>query len=225
MSVWKKIVRIIDLLSNSETLSSIFYKLKTPPERTIGFTIAVIALSAKMAKADGLVTTEEVKAFRQIFHIPSYEEKNASRVFNLARQDINGFRTYAKQIAKMLSNNNKMLEDIIEGLLHIATSDGKYDPSEDSFIEEVAKIFNLDSKILNTLKSRYLPNQRPDPFTVLGVSPSWTTKKIKSHWKKLVLESHPDKLVAKGLPEEAINLANSRLVVINRAWNEIKSKA
>ena len=222
MSIWTKIIKVIELLSKGETLSSIFKKLKTPPEKTIGFTIAVIALSAKMAKADGLVKPEEVRAFKQIFHIPESEEKNASRVFNLARQDVHGFKTYAKQIAKMLSSNKKMLEYLTEGLLHIATSDGEYNSAEDLFVEEVAKIFAIEPSVLGTLKSRYIQSDESNPYTVLGASPSWTVEKIKSHWKTLVLESHPDRLTARGLPKEAINLANCRLVAINKAWSKIK---
>ena len=84
MSIWARIIKAIEALAKGESLSDVFDKLKAPPERSIAFTIAVIALGAKMAKADGYVTTDEVKAFRQVFRIPSGEENNAARVFNLA---------------------------------------------------------------------------------------------------------------------------------------------
>ena len=225
MSIWAKISNLIATLAKKgEQLSNIFAKLKTPPEKTAGFTIAVIALSAKMAKADGIVKPEEIQAFNQVFHIPKNEEKNAFRVFNLARKDVAGFETYARKIYKMLYTNSKILEDLLEGLLYIATSDGFYHPLENNFIEEVARIFKLNEMTLVTLKSRYIPHESPSPFAILGVNPNSNILDIKKKWRKLVRENHPDRLTAKGLPSEAIMLANNRLTKINKAW-EIISKA
>ena len=222
MSIWEKISELIaKLAKKGEQLSNIFSKLKTPPEKTAGFTIAVIALSAKMAKADGVVTPEEIKAFKQVFHIAQNEEKNASRVFNLARRDVAGFEIYARKIYKMLYSNPKILEDLLEGLLHIATSDSLYHPAENIFIDEVAKIFKVDEITLVTLKSRYVSEEKPNPFIVLGVKPHWDITEIKRKWKELVRENHPDNLSARGLPSEAISLANSRLLKINQAWEMI----
>ena len=92
MSVWARIAAALQALASGEALSNLFDMLRTPPERSVAFTIAVIALGAKMAKADGLVTKDEVAAFRQVFTIPKSEEENAARVFNLARQDVAGFQ-------------------------------------------------------------------------------------------------------------------------------------
>ena len=222
MSIWSRISKLIASLISGESLSAIFARLKTPPERTVGFTIAVIALSAKMAKADGAVTHNEIIAFKQIFHIPAHEEKNALNVFQLAQKDIAGFEFYAKQIARMLKNNNKLLEDLIEGLLHISMADGVYHNNENKYIDRVAEIFDISVDVLNTLKARYIPSNQKDPYLVLGVTQNLSYQEIKKHWKKLVHESHPDNIIARGLPQEAINLANSRLISINAAWDEIK---
>ena len=107
MSIWTRIIKAIEALAKGESLSDVFDKLKAPPERSIAFTIAVIALGAKMAKADGYVTLGEVKAFRQVFHIPTGEENNAARVFNLARQDVTGYELYAKRISTMFGQGHQ----------------------------------------------------------------------------------------------------------------------
>ena len=70
MSIWERIASAIEALRAGESLSAVFEKLRTPPERSVAFTIAVVALGAKMAKADGLVTRDEVAAFREVFYIP-----------------------------------------------------------------------------------------------------------------------------------------------------------
>src|SRR5262245_17648572 len=54
--------------------------------KRVAFTIAAIALGAKMAKADGLVTRDEVDAFKQVFHIPAEEAENVGRIFDQARR-------------------------------------------------------------------------------------------------------------------------------------------
>ena len=101
MSIWTRIYEALAALATGEGLGTILDRLRTgpAPERSVGFTIAVIALGAKMAKADGEVTRGEVVAFRQIFEIPPEDEAHAARVFNLARQDVAGFDVYARKVA------------------------------------------------------------------------------------------------------------------------------
>ncbi len=223
MSIWKKIEKTIMSLASGEPLSNIFQKFATPPERKIGFTIAVIALSAKMAKADGIVSKEEVNAFSQIFEIPKGQEKHVSNVYNLARQDIAGYEIYAKKIAKMLKNKKILLENIIEGLLFISIADGAYHPKEDKFVNNVASIFSIKRDRLDYLKNMYIDTSANSYYKILNVSPGDNLEQIRKQWKKLVLEHHPDMVLARGLPEEAIRLTTVKLARINEAWENIKA--
>jgi DnaJ like chaperone protein len=223
MSIWERITDALKALAKGESLSRIFERLRTPPERTVGFTIAVISLSAKMAKADGVVTRNEVRAFREVFHIPPEAESAAARVFNLARQDIAGFDVYARRIGRMFEGNPEVLENLMEGLFHIAVADGTYHEAEESFLHQVSEAFGLSEKCFRTLRARYVPNDAHDPYTVLGVEPDKDLAEIRRHWRQLVRETHPDRMISKGLPEEAIKLATRRLTAINNAWEEIQA--
>lgn len=225
MSVWSRIAEAIAALRAGESLAQVFDLLRSPPERSIAFTIAVIALGAKMAKADGQVTKDEVTAFREIFHIPRQEEANAARVFNLARQDVAGFEDYARRIARMFDNTEGTLTDLIEGLFHIALADGEYHPNEDDFLHRVAEIFGLSERDFRALRTRFVPDAEPDPYDVLGLEPSASLEQARQAWRKLVRDSHPDRMMARGLPEEAIRMAEKRLVAVNRAWEEISERA
>src|SRR6056297_4180758 len=100
MSIWTRISEALQALAKGESLALVFDRLRSPPERSVAFTIAVIALSAKMAKADGRVTRDEVTAVREVFHIPPEDERAAARVFNMAREDVAGFEDYATRIAR-----------------------------------------------------------------------------------------------------------------------------
>lgn len=225
MSIWTRIADALSALSKGESLSEVFDRLSAPPERSVGFTIAVIALGAKMAKADGRVTRDEVAAFREVFHISSADEENAARVFNMARTDTAGFQDYAKRIRRMFGTNHKALCDLMEGLFYIAVADGEYHPSEDDFLTEVAAIFELNSREFRTIKARFVQDAAPDPYDVLGVTPDSSPEEIRKAWRDLVRETHPDRMIARGVPVEAVKLAEKRLIVINQAWEELKKDA
>ncbi|MEZ5771719.1 DnaJ like chaperone protein [Defluviimonas denitrificans] len=224
MSIWTRISDALAALAKGEGLSAVFDRLKTPPEKSIGFTIAVIALGAKMAKADGTVTRDEVMAFREVFTIPPQEEGNAARVFNLARQDVAGFDLYAEKIAAMFGPGDPVLVDLMEGLFHIALADGDYHPHEDAFLRDVAGIFGIGAPCFRSLVARFVPDAVPDPYDVLGVAHDAPIDQVRAAWRQAVRDNHPDRLMSRGLPEEAIRLAENRMAAINRAWDEINGK-
>ena len=228
MSIWTRISDALAALAKGEGLSAVFDRLRSPPERSIGFTIAVIALGAKMAKADGQVTRDEVTAFREVFVLPPGEEANAARVFNLAREDVAGFDVYAQKIAAMFGPGDPVLVDLLEGLFHIAMADGVYHPHEESFLRQVAAIFGVDERCFLSLRARFVPESGaeswPDPYAVLGVTPETPITDIRAAWREAVRECHPDRLHAKGLPDEALRMAERRLIAVNRAWEEIRGR-
>ncbi len=221
MSIWTRISEALAALTQGESLANVFDKLKTPPERSIAFTIAVIGMGAKMAKADGLVTRDEVAAFRQIFFIPKSEETQAARVFNLARQDVAGYEVYATTIARLFKNNDAALENLIEGLFHIAIADGHYHPSENDFVHRAAKIFEVDEAAFRGIRTRFVPDTDLDAYDVLGVTPDMSMDEIRKVWRQKIRETHPDHIIAQGLPEEAITMATKHMIAVNKAWEEI----
>ena len=225
MSIWSRIAEAIAALRAGESLAEVFDRLRTPPQRSIAFTIAVIALGAKMAKADGRVTRDEVTAFREVFHIPAEEEANAARLFNLARQDVAGFEDYAHRIARMFNSAEGTLTDLMEGLFYIAVADGEYHPNEDDFLHRVATIFGLTERDFRSLRTRFVPDAEPDPYDVLGIDPDATLSEARAAWRRMVRDSHPDRMMARGLPEEAIRMAEKRLIAVNRAWEQINGNA
>ena len=223
MSLWFRISEALAALANGESLSEVFDKLRAPPERSVGFAIAVIALGAKMAKADGQVTRDEVTAFRDVFQIAKEDEAGAARVFDMARTDVAGYQDYAARIQRMFADDPSTLCDLMEGLFHIAMADGFYHPGENEFLEEVSRIFGQSPQQFQALRARFVPDAPKDPYTVLGVSPGTPVEEIRKHWRRLVRETHPDAMLARGVPQEAVRLAEKRMIDINRAWDEINS--
>jgi len=194
--------------------------------RKIAFTIGVIALSAKMAKADGEVTRDEIVAFREIFTVEADEIDNVNRIFDLARRDTAGFESYARQIARLFEPGSPVLEQLLDGLFHIAKADGKVPAAEIDYLRRVATIFGFDEPAFERIRRTQLGAEfcQDDPYCVLGVSMSDGEETIKAAYRRLVRENHPDRLMAAGLPQEAIATANAKLALLNTAWETIRTK-
>ena len=192
--------------------------------KRIAFTIGVIVLGAKMAKADGVVTRDEIRAFREVFHIPPEELKNVGRVFNLARKDARGFEPYAKQIGRMFRDNPAVLEELLDGLFHIARADGQVSEAELAYLEQVAVTFGLDQSAWERIRANNMGMDGYDPYEVLGIEREASDDRIKSAYRKLVRENHPDRLVSQGMPQEFIDMANEKLATINAAYERIRQQ-
>lgn len=191
-------------------------------KKSVSFTIAVIILGAKMAKADGQVTNDEVIAFKQVFKVPEEEMKNVSRVFNMARKDSRGFEPYAEQMAGMFRNAPEVLEELLWCLSYIAKADGVIHPGEVEFLRKVSNIFGFDEATYERVTSLQFDGDDADPYVALGVSRKASNDEIKAAHRAIVVENHPDKLIAKGMPEEFIAMANERLAKINAAYDQIR---
>ncbi len=189
--------------------------------RQVAFTIGVIALGAKMAKADGQVTKDEVEAFKQVFKISPEDMKDVSRVFNLARKDVAGFEAYAGQIADLFDPASQTLEDLLHGLFHIAKADNVVHPAELEYLEKVAEIFGFDAAGFSRIRAYHLGPDLADPYTILGVEMDADEETIKIAWRALTVENHPDRAIARGLPQEFVDLANEKLATINDAYDRI----
>ncbi len=190
--------------------------------RQVSFSVALIALSAKMAKADGIVTADEVAAFRRGFAVPPGEERNVERLFDLARQDVAGFETYARRVAELYDDDCCPLEDVLDGLFVIAKADGAVHEAEMAYLEQVATIFGFSHADFERIAARHVVPEEGDPYLILGVGRDWPFDRIRRHYRQLVVENHPDKVIARGLPEEFVAVANDRLAAINRAWERIE---
>ena len=190
----------------------------------VTFTIAVIALAGKMAKADGSVSDAELEAFARVFRVPPQEETHVRRIFNLARQDVAGYEAYAEQIAKLFVGNPAILEDVLDGLFEIAKADGVLHPAEAAFLERTAEIFGFAPNEFRRIRASHFAPELSDPYVILGVSYVASAEEIKKTYRRLVRENHPDSLMARGVPQEFEKLANDKLAAINAAYEALQKE-
>lgn len=198
------------------------------PRRRVSFTIAVIALGAKMAKADGEVTRDEVAAFNEVFSVPPGEEAHMRMIFDLARRSTHGFESYARQVGRLFADDKAVLEDLLGGLFHIALADGALCATEDAYLREVARLFGLGPGDYARIRATHAgaPHDEPDdPHAVLGVAAGASAEEIRVAYHRLVRETHPDTLVSQGLPPELLARATARIARINAAHDRLVKTA
>ena len=227
MTIWQKVSSAVLGATKASPFSAGLDALSlgsrpagSDPQNDVRFTIALIALCAKMARADGVVTHDEITAFKRIVDIPAGEADNMRRLFDLAKQDTAGFESYARQIGKLLDDDPQLRRDVLEGLFVIAAADGVLHEKEDNFLRNAAGYMQITASELQFIRSLFVRDPG-NPFAVLGLGPSATDSEIRKRHRELVLANHPDRLIGHGVPPEFVAIAEKKLATINAAFDTI----
>ena len=186
------------------------------------FALSLIVLSAKLSKADGRVSREELIAVKDKLKIPESELDQVGKIFNKAKEESAGYEQYAQQIAQFYKGNINVLEEVINILFYIAESDGEVSQLESEMIENIAKIFGLNEKQFLGIKESRKSSDKLNPYIVLESTPDDNLETIRKKYIKLSKEHHPDLLITKGVPDEVINASKEKMRAINSAWNTIQ---
>lgn len=228
LAIWQRINDFLVTVAQgtSEVASSIGSALDPdnwlPGGRDAAFTLALVALSAKMAVADGVVTRTEVQAFRANVIIPPGSEAQVNRLFELAQQDVAGYQSYARKIARLFAEQPETLEHVLDALFHIASADGFIHQDELEYLKNVSDIFGFDEMRFEQIVATHLVDTRgADPYLVLGLMPNAPWDEVRRVYLRLVAEHHPDRLAAKGVPPEMMALTTARMAAINGAYAAI----
>ena len=193
------------------------------------FATSVIAISAKLAKADGKISKSEILAFKKIFEFPAEDEKAISNIFNSAKENIDDYKGIAEQVYKVFKSDRGLLFELLNSLFSIAYADGELHPKERVMLSEIAKVFQISDNEFESLKNIFEAKISKDntsinrSYKILGLSDNASLEQVSNQYKKLIKEYHPDKLQGMGLPKEFIELANQKLSAINKAYTEIKN--
>ncbi len=210
-------------LAHRKTLGAAFDALAAMKVRRDeeAFSIALIALSAKIAKADGAATGEEFAAFRQFFDFPESEATKVRMIYDLAKQDVVGFSHYAGQVGKLFGDEPAILEDVVDCLLHVAHADGAAHPQELSLIEAAAETFGIKPACWRRLKAAHFGLEKDDPYAVMGLEPGAAPAAVQTRYRDLMRANHPDVLIARGVPAALVKIADGRAAAINAAYEAI----
>ncbi len=191
--------------------------------RDVMFTMGLVALAAKMAKADGVVVDTEVAAFEQIVEVPEAKRHGCGACSNSRCRHRKGFEAYARQIGEAFADEPALLEDVLDGLFHIAKADEAIHELEFAYLRDVATIFGFDDGNFERVAARHVL-KADDPYVVLGADRSLSNEELKRRYRQMAADNHPDRELARGLPPEAVKIATERLSAINAAWDRIAAE-
>jgi len=206
-------------ISRARSRSSGFGSFAQPQQI---FALSLIVLSAKLSKADGQVSKEELIAVKDKLKIPESEIEQVGKIFNKAKEESTGYEPYAQQISQIYKSNPNVLEEVINILFYIAEADGNISQSEMSMIQHVAEIFGISHVQFNSIKESRKSSDKLNPYIVLGCSPEDNLQNIRKKYLKLSKEHHPDLLISKGVPQEIIEESKKKMRSINSAWDQIQ---
>jgi DnaJ like chaperone protein len=191
------------------------------PGEDPAFSTAVTALGAKLAKADGRADTGEYAAFSEVFQSDAGSERDVRRLYDLARQTTRGFESYARRLAKRYHGCPQLLEDVLDGLFHIAKSDGIVTVEEHDYLERVSGLFGLSPLAFRRLRAIHLGVASDDPYAVLEVAPDASDETVRAAWRRALSEAHPDRVLSRGLPPEYVEVAHAKAAAINAAYDAL----
>jgi len=193
-------------------------------QQTVFFT-SVFAMLGKLAKADGVVSREEIKVverfMQQHLRLDPRARNLAINIFNRAKSDPTPFSRYADEFAMHFQHDQNMRRFLFEMLFQMAAADGAVEEQEEAMLQDAVGRLGLEYAFYEQLKARYMPSAHP-AYELLGVDGDASDQEVKKAYRAKVMEYHPDKIVSKGLPEEFLKLAEEKFKEINSAYEEIK---
>lgn len=191
------------------------------PGEDPAFSTAVTALGAKLAKADGRASAEEYATFAEVFQPDAASERDVRRLYDLARQTTRGFESYARRLERRYSGCPQLLEDVLDGLFHIARADGTLSADELNYLRQVADMFKMSPLTFRRLRAMHLGPAADDPYVVLRIAHDASDLAVREAWREALSENHPDRVIARGLPAEYVEVANAKAAAINAAYDLI----
>lgn len=227
VSIWRRIGEVVGSFSQRTGVAGSLANALDPDTwlpggRDAAFTLALIALSAKMAVSDGVVTASEIRAFKKTVVIPEGVGAQVDKLFALAQRDVAGYEAYARKIRRFFFDTPETLEHVLDGLFFIATADGMIHEAELEYLKRVSDIFGFDEARFEQIAAQHVYlDDGADPYTVLGLAPGASTEEVRRVYRRLVAEHHPDRLIARGVPEELIAVATARMAAINHAYAQL----
>ena len=196
-------------------------------DHQVAFFAALFACFAKISKADGVVSKEEINKIEEFiskkFNLVKEQRNFAINIFQKAKDDNVSFEAYAAQLQSLLKQSPNSLLIFYELLFELAMADGELHPAEEKILKKVPNIFKLPNSLFEELYEKYVSNIN-DCYKILGVNSNMSFSEIRKVYLKKRKEFHPDMLISKGLPEELIEKAKSKFIEIQEAYEELEKK-
>lgn len=211
------------------------YRELSSRRRAMIFCASAAAMLAKMAKADGRVSRDEIAGVEQAFArlgFTAQAREYAIKVFRKAKDDKHTIYQYAEEFAGVV-DSVEVRELFYEILWDIACADDVVGETERVILQRMPHALRIRMDWYVFFAQQRLDGRRGGPtssqdelreaYAVLGAKPSDTADEIKRKYRTLAKKNHPDALRAQGLPDELVGKATARMGRINAAWATVRA--
>ncbi len=206
---------------------NIHQRLSTDEETQLTFFVAAFSMLAKIVKADGRVSQQEIESIESFMandlNLDQESRNTAINIFRHALNSSESFDAFASQFYRVFNPQPRVIELMMDVLLRVSAADGFISPDEEILLKSAALIFHFSDADYARLKSKYVTTVNRY-YAVLKCDDNCSNEEVKRQYRKLVSEYHPDKIASKGLPEEFIKFANDKFVEIQEAYDNIRKE-
>ena len=218
-----------------------------PPPKPVqdAFFAATFRVMGHIAKADGRVTEDEIRAARNVMHhmrLSPDQVQDAIRMFNEGKQADFSVDEMVSGFRKEAGSRRSLYRAFIEIQVQAVLAAGSMHESARDIIWRIASRLGVSrmelAQIEALIRLQFMraeqgrPGQTPRPrqaqvddaYKVLGVDGSATDKEVKTAYRRLMNQHHPDKLRTRGMPDSMIPVAEEKTREIRSAYDTIKEK-
>ncbi|MEA3553994.1 MAG: DnaJ domain-containing protein [Campylobacterota bacterium] len=201
----------------------------------------LVAMMAKVAKADGEVSELEAEILSHTFTDISNHFENSNEVReelkNIYKKEMKTFDNtvdVAKKYLKLTKRDYSKRLKVMEYLLNLAFIDNDFSKAEFMITEDIAN--NMEIKrsdfenIIAQFEQFYAQKQNSKElslekaYNILGVTKDDDKGTIKKKYRQLVKENHPDIITGQGAEQSIIDEATAKLQEINEAYELLKKE-
>ena len=241
------VVGIVFYMLNRNYKSSDYLHIKVDGKQSLKGDIEdheaglLIAMLAKVAKADGNVSELEAEILSHTFTDISNHFENSEdireKLKNIYKKEMNSFDNTIDVASKYFSLTKKEYAKrlkVMEYLLNLAFIDGDFSNAEFLITEDISKALEIKKvdfeSMIAQFEQFYTQKQNSKELSlenackILGVNVSDDMPTIKKKYRDLVKQNHPDIVTGQGAEQSIIDEATKKLQEINEAYEILKKE-
>ena len=192
--------------------------------------------AAKVAKADGGISAQEIGATESIMDRMGLNDRTRDFAKNVSRKAKSSRRSIdedLKDVGRLIGYEPTVAQSFLGGLYETVRSNGKkLNEMQIRYLLRGEERLRLQPGTVQAwIRGGYAPPHQDanvsalsldESYETLGVSKTASEKEVKVAYRARAADFHPDKLKSKNLPDEFIAFANDQLARINEAHGTIR---
>jgi len=210
----------------------------SPAQIQEAFFRATFQAMGHLAKADGRVSEDEIRAARAMmseFRLGEREVQLAIELFTQGKRRDLPLESLLRELRQMCRRRPDLCRMFVQIQLQTALWGGGPNPAAREVLARMCAALGVSAyevvqmeALLRMQQASHRPEARSavdraaQAYEVLGVSRNASDAEVTKAYRRLMNQNHPDKLVAKGLPESMMKVAEEKTRQIRAAYELLR---